>query len=268
MDFISMRQFLISIFLLALSSHSFSAMQNEEVSYQDGDVNLKGKLFYDDAYEGKRTGILVMPEKWGVNDFAILKAEMLAETGYVALIADLYGEGMNTRKVEEADQWKNKLTSDDKTWVKRTQLALDQLLAQKNVNKNNIAVLGLNLGGLSALKLANESGKIKGTAVVHAPLQEFADDLSNLNGEVLILQGGSDTATTMSSLAQITDKMTQADKSWELVVYGGAEQSFTDPYADSYGLENVTFSEIAEKKAWDQILQFFESLFEEELFLY
>ena len=72
----------------------------------------------------------------------------------------------------------------------------------------------------------------------------------------------------MPSLAQITDKMTQADKPWELVVYGGAEQSFTDPYADSYGLENVTFSENAEKKAWDQILQFFESLFEEELFLY
>jgi dienelactone hydrolase len=267
--FISMRKFLIFFFLLVLSGHCFSAMQTEDVTYQDGDVTLQAKLFYDDAYEGKRAGILIMPERWGLNDFAILKAEMLAETGYVALIADMYGDGKNTRKEEEADQWKQALTADPQAWAKRTELALDQLLGQKNVEKNKTAVLGLNLGGVSALKLANASAKIKGVAVVHAPLHEFSDeDVSNISAEVLILQGGSDNVTTLSALSKITDKLTQGDKVWELVVYGGAQQSFTDPYADSYGLENVTFSEDAEKKAWDQILNFYESLFEEELFLY
>ncbi len=264
-----MKHGLILFTLMILSSHGFSAMQTETVLYKDGDLNLKGTVLFDDAYEGKRAGILVLPEKWGVNDFAILRAEMLAETGYVAFIADMYGEAKNTRKLEEANQWEKTLTENSDAWLNRSKLALDQLLALKNVDKGNIALLGLNMGGISAIKLAQVNTNIKGTAMIHAPINKYinAEILTGLSSSLLVLQGGADSAASFSSMAKFAENLNDQETPWEMVVYGGAMQSFSDPYADSYGLENVGFNEDAEKKSWDRVLLFFESLFEEELIL-
>lgn len=263
-----MRRCLIVLCLLVISGHAFSAMQKEMIAYKDGDLNLQGTLLFDDAYEGKRAGILVLPEKWGVNDFAILRAEMLAETGYVAFVADMYGAAKNTRKLDEADQWKKTLTENNDAWLNRSKLALDQLLAVKNVDKDKIALLGLNLGGISAIKLAEANATVKGTAMMHSPINEFIKQgVPGLKSDLLVLQGGADSAASFASMASFAESLNNQQTPWEMVVYGGAEQSFSNPYADSYGLENVSFSEDAEKKAWDRVLLFFESLFEEELIL-
>ncbi len=54
---------------------------------------LTGYLAYDDAIEEKRPGIIVVHEWQGHNDYARMRARMLAELGYVALAIDMYGEG-------------------------------------------------------------------------------------------------------------------------------------------------------------------------------
>ena len=63
---------------------------------QDGTV-MRGFLAYDDAITGKRPGVLVVHEWWGLNDFARERALKLAGLGYVALAADMYGGGVTTR---------------------------------------------------------------------------------------------------------------------------------------------------------------------------
>ncbi len=57
---------------------------------------MKGYLAYDDAIHGKRPGVLVVHEFYGLNDFARKKAEQVAALGYVALAADMYGQGLVT----------------------------------------------------------------------------------------------------------------------------------------------------------------------------
>ena len=54
---------------------------------------MKGFLAWDDAISGKRPGILVVHEWWGLNDYARSRAKQLAELGYTALAVDMYGEG-------------------------------------------------------------------------------------------------------------------------------------------------------------------------------
>ena len=54
---------------------------------------MKGYLAYDENVKGKRPGVFVVPEWWGLNDYARRRAGMLAELGYTALAVDMYGEG-------------------------------------------------------------------------------------------------------------------------------------------------------------------------------
>ena len=63
-------------------------MKTETMEYQDGDVKLIGYFAYDDRKPGKRPGILVMPEAFGLGDHAKKRAERLAELGYAAQAGD------------------------------------------------------------------------------------------------------------------------------------------------------------------------------------
>src|SRR5438046_3907382 len=68
-------------------------VQTREIEYRQGDTVLKGFLAWDDAVQGKRPGVLVVHEWWGLNDYARKRAEQLAKMGYVAFAADMYGDG-------------------------------------------------------------------------------------------------------------------------------------------------------------------------------
>ena len=70
-----------------------AAVQTKVIDYEHDGTKLKGFLAYDDATKDKRPGVLVFPEWWGLNDYAKTRAKQLAELGYVAFAADLYGEG-------------------------------------------------------------------------------------------------------------------------------------------------------------------------------
>ncbi len=62
------------------------------VDYLQGDTHLKGLLVYDNSITTPRPGVLVFPEWWGLNDYPKHRAEQLAQLGYVALAADMYGD--------------------------------------------------------------------------------------------------------------------------------------------------------------------------------
>ena len=69
---------------LLIAGVAQAAVKTETVEYKDGDVTLKGYLAYDDAKPGKRPGVLVIHEWWGLNEYAKSRAEQLAKLGYVA----------------------------------------------------------------------------------------------------------------------------------------------------------------------------------------
>ena len=47
---------------------------------------------------------MVIPEWWGLNDYAKNRAKQLAELGYFAMAVDFYGEGKVVDNPEEAGQ--------------------------------------------------------------------------------------------------------------------------------------------------------------------
>ena len=94
-----------ALLLFTLPIAAFAGIKTEAVRYQDGDTELKGYLVYDDARKGKRPGVIVVHEWWGLNDYARKRAEMLAKLGYVAFAADMYGDDKVTDHAQEASGW-------------------------------------------------------------------------------------------------------------------------------------------------------------------
>src|SRR4051794_13944328 len=77
-----------------LASPACAAIKTQMVDYKQRDTLLSGYLAYDDALQGKRPGVIVVHEWYGLNDYAKKRAEQLAAPGYVSFAADIYGKGV------------------------------------------------------------------------------------------------------------------------------------------------------------------------------
>ena len=77
-------------------------IRTKPIPYKDGDVALKGMIAWDDAKSGKRPGVLIVHEWWGLNDYVKGRAKQLAAAGYVAFALDMYGDGRITNHAKEA----------------------------------------------------------------------------------------------------------------------------------------------------------------------
>src|SRR5439155_25805213 len=97
-----MKRWSFSIFvatLLAVASVATvasAAVKTREVEYTQDGTPLKGFIAWDDAIRGRRPGVLVVHEWWGMNEHARRQAERLARAGYVGFALDLYGNGKVT----------------------------------------------------------------------------------------------------------------------------------------------------------------------------
>jgi len=100
--------------LLFSGSIARGAVVTKTISYHDGGVSLQGFLAFDNALKGKRPGILVVHEWWGLNDYARKRATQLAGMGYVAFALDMYGKDKVTDHPEQAKEFSKQVTGNVK----------------------------------------------------------------------------------------------------------------------------------------------------------
>src|SRR6188474_2110391 len=77
----------------------------ERIDYQCGGVKAKGALVWNEKISGKRPLLLVMPNWLGVTEPAIKRAQKMAGDKYVALVADMYGEGKTCEGPPTSQEW-------------------------------------------------------------------------------------------------------------------------------------------------------------------
>ena len=51
------------------------------IEYSVADASHQGYLAYDDEIAGPRPGVMIVHEWWGLNDYIVRRAHMLAELG-------------------------------------------------------------------------------------------------------------------------------------------------------------------------------------------
>src|SRR5271168_3533439 len=104
-------------------------MRDETVTYDADGVTLKSRLFYE-QHGGPRPAVLVFPEAFGLGDHAVLRAQRLAEMGYISLACDIHGDGLLLKRLEEAVGLLQPLY-DDRTRMRALGLAALELLTRR-----------------------------------------------------------------------------------------------------------------------------------------
>jgi dienelactone hydrolase len=250
---------------LAIVFLSFTAVEAKIVSQiveygQDGTV-LRGFLAYDDGLRGKRPGVLVVHEWWGLNDFARERALKLAGQGYVALAADMYGCGVTTRDREEAGKLAGALLSNPGLLRARAQAALKALAADPRVDPKRLAAIGFCFGGATVLELAYSGADLAGVVSFHGGLpRPQADDLQRIKAAVLVLHGADDPHVPGADLAAFEQAMRQAGADWQMVFFGGAVHSFTNPAAGDHKASGAAYDARAARRSWRCMQEFFQEI--------
>ena len=82
------------------------------IEYSVGDKQHQGYLAFDNENSEPRPGIILVHEWWGLNDYMVRRAHMLAELGYVALAIDMYGGGQVAENPDQAGELMNGVLND------------------------------------------------------------------------------------------------------------------------------------------------------------
>jgi dienelactone hydrolase len=239
-----------------------AAVQTRTVEYESGGTKLKGFFAYDDTVKDKRPGVLVFPEWWGLNDYAKNRAKQLAEMGYVAFAADLYGEGkvIAVDHPQDAQKMAGELRANQKVWRGRAEAALKQLTAQPSVDPTKVAAIGYCLGGSTALQLAYAGADLKAVATFHAGLPTpTAEEAKAIRARLLINHGADDKFIPDKAIADFKAALDKAGVNYEFVSFPGVVHSFTVPDADKAKNPGMKYDKAADEKSWKLMQELFKN---------
>ena len=237
-------------------------MTAETIAYNDGDVLLQGFLAFDDAVSGRRPGVLIMPEAFGLGANAKARAAQLATLGYVALAGDPYGEGREFTDLQAAMQVAGALMADPAKFRARARAGIDKLASLPQVDPNRLAAMGYCMGGTFALELARDGTPLRGVVSFHGGLQtQRPAAAGQIKAKVLVCHGADDPMIQTPQVNAFVEEMTKAGADWQLVSYGGTVHSFTNPQADGTMLPGIKYNAQSDARSWQAMRNFFAEVF-------
>ncbi|MDD2737830.1 MAG: dienelactone hydrolase family protein [Methylomonas lenta] len=237
------------------------AIVSNTVDYLDGDDLLEGFFAFDDAIEGIRPVVLIHHAWAGRDEFVANKAKSLAELGYLAFAADMYGKGILGSSPEQNGQLMQPFMQDRAKLQKRLHAALATVKLMPWADNGRIAAMGFCFGGLCALDLARTGVDIRGVVSFHG-LLAAAENIPQpqIKAKVLVLHGHDDPMGPPEQVLALQAELTQAGADWQLHSYGGTMHAFTNPLANDPDFGTV-YQGLADKRSWQAMQNFFEEIF-------
>lgn len=247
-----MKRFLTIGCLLLFANLAAAEVKTEAVDYKFDGVTLKGHVFYDAAAKEKRPGVVVVHEWWGLNEYAKTRAKMLAELGYVAFCADMYGDGAVTEHPMKAGEMATTVRKNKDVWLGRANAAIEALQKRPEVDPHKLAIMGYCFGGTTALQVAlTGNPDVKAAISFHGALPAVtADDAKKVKAKVLICHGADDTFIKEEAVAGLKAAFDAAKVDYDFQSYPGAVHSFTVKGADEKNIKGMAYNEEADKKSW------------------
>lgn len=246
--------------VVALPAVSHAEIRTEAIVYEHDGETLEGFLAYDDAIEDSRPGVLIIHEWWGMGDYVKRRATMLAELGFVAFAADMYGQGKFTEHPEQAGEWAQAIRGDRERLRARALAGLDVLRSRTEVDPSRLAAIGYCFGGSVALELAYAGAPLNGVVSFHGhPVAAQPDD--TIHAAILVCHGADDPFIPAEMMRQWKQSMREHNVDWTLVEFSGAKHGFTNPDNDGTVVEDAVYNEDADRRSWQMMKLFFSELF-------
>jgi dienelactone hydrolase len=238
-------------------------IRTKVVEYKQGDSTLEGFLAWDDAVAGKRPGVLVVHQWMGLTDYERMRAQQLAQLGYVAFAVDVYGKGVHPKNAGEAGSLAGKYKGDRALLRSRVTAGLDALRANEMVDAKKIAAIGYCFGGTTVLELARTGADVAGVVSFHGGLDapDPADGKA-IKARVLVLHGADDPFNQPKDVAAFQQEMRSGGVDWQMVYYGGAVHSFTQKEAGNDASKGAAYNAAADRRSWQALKNFLAEVFQ------
>jgi dienelactone hydrolase len=236
--------------------------RTRDISYEADARTMVGTLALPNGND-QRPGVLVSHEGPGLDDHARAVAARLAdELGYVAFALDYHGDGKPLENRDEMMARIGEFRADPLRARAIGEAGLDVLRAEPRTDATQLAAIGYCFGGTLSLELARGGADLKAVVGFHAGLGTARpEDAKNIKGKVLALIGADDPIVNNDQRREFEEEMTAGGADWQLVVYGGAVHSFTNPRASNVDLPGIDYHEPTDRRSWQAMCDLFAEVF-------
>ncbi|OGF71062.1 hypothetical protein A3E35_00820 [Candidatus Giovannonibacteria bacterium RIFCSPHIGHO2_12_FULL_44_22] len=190
--------------------------------------------------------VVLIHEFWGVNDQMKRVADRVAETGYLALAADLYG-GKVAQTREEASEMRNKL--DVEKAVSEIKKSLAFILENYQINNEKVAVWGFCMGGMVSFESAVRDIGAGAYVIYYGKVSDDKEILKNIQKPILGIFGGLDKNITRDLVSRFKNALEDLGKPSEIEIYDDADHAF-------FNEEREAHNPKAAADAWDRTIKF------------
>jgi dienelactone hydrolase len=234
-------------------------MVTKDITYQ-----IDGKTFTGYLADGSRDqpapGILVIHQGLGLGDHTRERARMLAELGYVAFAADMFGEVATSR--EHATALITGVSGNPPLLRQRARAGLDVLTAHAKTDNRRLAAIGFCFGGAVVLELARVHPELACVVAFHPGLTQLPEtDERKITGKVMVCAGVQDPLISPAARDRLINLLTTANADWQLLIYGKAGHSFTDRTVGQFNMPGFFHDEPTDKRSWAAMRHLFEESF-------
>lgn len=226
------------------------------VAYFDENEALEGYLAAPPE-TGGLPGVFVVPSWLNVSDSVCRRADRLADLGYAAFVADLFGTGVRPRPPQSPLEVVGPLLENRHKFRQRLFAGLDAFRRQSECDADRLAAIGYCVGGCGVLELARAAAPLRGVISLHGILTApIPAQRHKVLSKILVLHGDADPLVSFDQLAGFCNEMRSAQTNWELDIYGGARHSFTgEGVLDQTSLEAGLHPQF-EARSWRATLEF------------
>jgi dienelactone hydrolase len=237
-------------------------METHDIDYRAEAVNLRGYLAFDETAAGPRPGVLVFHEGVGLGEFAMARARMLAELGYVALAADMFGDRRRARNLQEVVKLVGDLRNEPEKLRARGSAALTTIAALPQVDANRMGAIGFCFGGSVVLELARDGADLRAAVSFHGVLATRMPAASGkVKASVLVCTGADDPLAPPEQVKAFEDEMRGAGvRDWQVISYGNTLHGFTNPAADGSMMRSALYSAQADRRSWASMRSLFDEV--------
>jgi len=240
-------------------------IQTEVVQFSASERRFSNYLAHDPTGTGKRPGLIVLPEWWGLNDYLRRRARELAELGFVAMATDVYGDGREALDSTEAGTLMNGLFADVPSLSERLRAAYDNLRAHPLIDSDRIGAMGYCMGGALSLHMGRIGVPLRGVVSFHGSLgRAHQANKSEFKASVLICHGEADTLVPLEDQVAFRKEMDDLGVDYQFNAYSGAKHGFTNPEATEKGKKfnlPLAYDERTDRQSWEDMKTFWAKVF-------
>ena len=235
---------------IARREAELASVETREVHYPSGEHSILASLSLHSGGESA-PAVVVIHENRGLNEHTRDVARRFAVAGYVAIAPDFLSRAGGTAAAGSPDGARQVIRRISWQDVTADMIAARTYLqGLPEVSGHKVGSVGFCWGGARSFRFATSDPELSAAVVFYgSPPPE--DLLDGIRCPILGLYGENDTRVT-STVEATRAQMEARGKSYEPVIYPGAEHAFfNDTRADRHDPE-------ASADAWQRVLRFFE----------